>query len=128
MDEDFVKWLYAKAEGFQVAKYSNNHSEYYLPHREHSLDLSNVTYALENDKYNYSLLLQRAIEGVNRTSVYHELSYIKQNNLYVAVVDWNDDMLDRWSIEPLNIGSIDKAKESALRYIYEQEKKDEIKR
>ncbi len=123
MDIEFIKWLCERAEGFS----------YEIGSGINGIVVGKYAIFTENDiKQNakrtftsrlwipiyYPLLLQRAIEGVNNTKGIFE---IQQNvgdiQLYNRkTVGFIYFMLNEFK-------SADQAKESALEYIYEQEKK-----
>jgi hypothetical protein len=105
-DIEFIKWLCAKAEGFTI-----DDGIIFINDLHNGTPVGHIWYY----KVIYPLLLQRAIEGVNRTE---EDIHIVQNHLYVEVIDWEYNVLDSWGSEVK-----DQAKESALKYIWESEKK-----
>ena len=115
MNIDFIKWMVSYAEGF----------EDYRPHEE-EINFS-IKIPLDNiflqHRYNhfetetwqkiyYPLLLQRAIEGINRDD---EIEII-QEAWCIALLKLGKS-LPNFEI----VGNPDQAKEAALKYIYEQE-------
>lgn len=127
MDIDFIKWMCEKA-GFEYRINGLNGFLDFGPH-ESVMDtfnyptgsglISTVRYAL------YPLLLQRAIEGLNME--YREDFRVCFGTVKIfstnIVVDRLNPTVERDIFEYEDFESIDKAKESALRYIYEQEQK-----
>lgn len=112
MNIDFIKWLCDKAEGFVFYEYDEFDIEIETPCSENSF--TDIGSLMANDAF-YPLLLQRAIEGVNRESKYTVNQYHNSipvcKNGYAISVPFDLECFD----------SNDKAKESALQYIYEQE-------
>jgi len=112
-DTDFIKWMVGYADGFELESPDT------VRYRTHWKSIHNN---FEKWDY-YPLLIQRAIEGVNRKHTHND-SYpqitIDSTDIEVRyrLTGWNDYMkcLD-------NFDSIDQAKEQALKYIYEQEQK-----
>ena len=110
MNIDFIKWMVGYAEGFEY-KYdsfekwiiSPNGDQWFLDH-------------LINNKNRYPLLLQRAIEGINRDLNNPYSISTEQNN--IEVYHNKLGMMDGWIRDDQ-----DQAKILALKYIYEQEKK-----
>jgi len=113
MDIDFIKWMCEKAEGFEYKESYNDIS--HIP----SSMAANIG-SRDFKELLKPLLLQRAIEGVNKADLQF---YIITNHQYITVVDWSEYE------EQLKINlrgreyTHDQAKESALKYIYEQELK-----
>ena len=114
MDIDFIKWLCDKAEGFgfddSIITLPNGNMEL--------LDYLSVNW----NTINYPLLLQRAIESFN---LHNKLDWFIHINPLIMCweVDIQDDSGASIFLDDYNEEDIDKAKESALLYIYEQEKK-----
>ena len=104
MDIDFIKWMVGYAEGFE---FKDGRLIYYAPEYE---------YMMFNDSpmshVFYPLLLQRAIEGINRD---HEIEIV-QEAWCIALLKLGKALPD-FEI----VGNPDQAKEAALKYIYEQE-------
>ena len=107
MNIDFIKWMCDTAEGFETCDNTIVHkSVCFIP----------INNFYRNDLY--PLLLQRAIEGVNKSCTsgerilevvgMHSQRYLKYGRM-CNIID-------------LGKTDIDKAKESALMYVYEQEK------
>ncbi len=120
MDIDFIKWMCDKADGFEWIHIPlKDGSGYYV-------SVSNKFGGVNIDSdffevYITPLLLQRAIEGVNRTSIFE----IIQNYGRVEIrnkTNVNSLLLDCCFCRNDNY-TVDQAKESALQYIYEQELK-----
>jgi hypothetical protein len=110
MNIDFIKWMCDKAEGFSVSDDLKNHM--ILPHGN-VLSMSDKSAFTHN--IIYPLLLQRAIEGVNREDDWFiDIEQLGDKSLYrIFHVGEFDRKKDKYE-------HIDKAKESALRYIWEQ--------
>ena len=114
MDIDFIKWMCDKAEGFGVDLYcgkdtieSPDDNWFFLGGRKNK-QFKN-TY--------YPLLLQRAIEGVNLDNSKY---YIGQSYFGVGVYLLSQELLKLYEVIETQM-LLDKAKKSALMYIYEQE-------
>lgn len=112
-DIDFIKWMCEKAEGFSVTltnrlRYSGEHAKV-----EGLIGYFAYTHVL------YPFLLQRAIEGVNKGSRF-EISQFKDR---CFLTDFSNTCGYPYRFSELK--GIDQAKESALRYIYEQEKSND---
>ena len=107
MDLDFIKWMVGYAKGFEL-------DEDYLdsPGNECWALESELNYVAWKEVY-YPLLLQRAIEGINRD---HEIEIV-QEAWCIALLKLGKS-LPHFEI----VGNPDQAKEAALKYIYEQEK------
>ncbi len=97
MDIEFIKWMCDKAEGFGI----NRNDVIFVNHSK----LGATCGTVEFDYVIYPLLLQRAIEGVNRGTDYEIIS--------------NEGLIIYFK----GCKSEDQAKESSLKYIYEQEEK-----
>jgi len=116
MDIDFIKWMCDKADGFEIEQDCVSACPLKMPGGTRtSIDLRSDYVRLER----YPLLLQRAIEGVNKESIIID-GYLLDINCSDITV-YHTETLDRKIYEHVN-SSTDKAKESALKYIYEQEK------
>lgn len=107
MDVDFIKWMVGYADGYMIIEDKIFYGGCYFTDAE---DL----WSRELHRYN---LLQRAIEGVNTLTdvflIYQDFSEIRlEHNIC-------DDFEKYFSFD--DYGGVDKAKESALKYIYEQE-------
>jgi hypothetical protein len=104
MDTEIIKWMCDKAEGFKSIGMR------VLVPAGQQIRIDNL---LLHKGY-YPLLLQRAIEGVNREGT----ANIEQLTEQIEVI---------YGMEVPSFGfgnaTEDQAKESALKYIYEQEKK-----
>jgi len=116
MDIDFIKWMCDKADGFEIEQDCVSACPLKMPGGTRtSIDLRSDYVRLER----YPLLLQRAIEGVNR-------KYEKDENNYC--IDLMSDDLEvgfncytRQHNFIKDFDSVDQAKESALKYVKEQE-------
>ncbi len=108
---DFIKWMVGYADGFD---WEEEHLRVQEAGKGEIKDwINNIVWV----KIYYPLLLQRAIEGVNRNSVYNKSDSKILSNLYVyeAITKNGSELFDiDWS-NPV------KAKEAALMYIWEQE-------
>lgn len=107
MDIDFIKWMCEKSEGFdwKDGQFQTPYNEWYKLHKNRGWF----------DIMIYPLLLQRAIEGINLKD-----ESIMINQRYSCIVirqRYEHD--ERFKL----VDNPDKAKESALKYIYEQETK-----
>jgi hypothetical protein len=108
---DYLKWKFEKAgEPFEVCNYPNCTTVQY-PGKEHAVLIED--FEKECPDYVKSLLLQRAIEGVNMDRMYE----IEQLSHEIDVV--YKGLLTDFQFTD----STDSAKESALQYVYEQETK-----
>lgn len=115
MNIDFIKWMVGYAEGFDL--YNNGDdmfSDWVLYHNGYEAD------PLAGDFHKTAqaqLLLQRAVEGVNREG----------GKGWFFCMDCEDIIAyeygnypDRKYFKPINYFNIDQAKEKALMYIWEQ--------
>ncbi len=121
MDIEFIKKICEKAEGFKVGKHEGSHSMVELPNGKRFVITSNDFSIFINDWIHtyYPLLLQRAIEGANK---FHVGGFkITIRDFDIIVQDYITSEI--WRIFAVN-PDIDQAKESALKYIYEQELKE----
>lgn len=110
---DFIKWKAEKADGFEFI-ILNGEPALRLP----SGNAHRISWMKKHGVWKdvCPLLLQRAIEGVNREYEY-EINIIKGSCIEVGHGnEWDGVYNDK---DP------DQNKEQALKYIYEQEKKDE---
>lgn len=118
MNIDFLKWKVKYAEGFEL-QYIDDVLKYIVytsNNRTHSMFLGDF-----KDSPSESLLLQRAIEGINIHSKY---KIIAEDVTYTVFENNNPQIL---ILAELKNGKrdLDKAKEQALRYIYEELKQYE---
>lgn len=116
---DFIKWMCDKAEGFRYEYIASYDTVYFVDKtkRQYLWHTSKFDKCLPVDDWTlYPILLQRAIEGVNMD---HSKFVIVQNHKYIAACD----ALSKRHMSQFSDMPIDKAKESALKYIYEQESK-----
>jgi len=114
-DIDFIKWMCDKAEGFEWSE----DQTISIPSGDWFFQNQGVMDKVEWKHVYYPLLLQRAIEGVNKEGVYN-ICLMSD----CISVEW--PLMTTWE-NATNFcydeyGSIDVAKDSALRYVYEQEK------
>ncbi len=122
MNIDFVKWLCDKAEGFSIEPryYPDGIGTVYKEEHEQINDTYKETTSWE-------ILLQRAIEGVNRRFFCEGSKicpWIILNNSHGYKVYYQVESSPRVEYMfdfPCKSADIDKAKEAALMYIYEQE-------
>lgn len=126
MNIDFIKWMVQYAEGFNW--YEDPEGELVTFGTGFTLDPKDTI--LFSGEILYPLLLQRAIEGINRYTLnledYKQLTYIifqNQAEIKVRAIPVETTMEDHDFVYQDGIVSIDQAKEQALRYIYEQENK-----
>lgn len=109
IDIDFIKKCFDKAEGFEYED-----GFILLPGPLNSRPWNDIKSATFKEVY-YPLLLQRAIEGINRDLKYPYKINTDHNNIEVYHHDMG--MMDGWILEDQ-----DEAKEKALKYIFKQEK------
>ncbi len=107
MEIDFIKWMCEKAEGFNIVKNRLRISG------EKTFTECLLGYFDYAHVY-YPLLLQRAIEGVNKED---SCFLIMQNHRGIYFDTYKNPAVYK------DYTSIDKAKKSALKYIYEQDTK-----
>lgn len=126
MDIDFIKWMCEKAEGFTVL--NQEHDErIQLPSRD-QLEFEELSDGSFYEVHIYPLLLQRAIEGVNRkyynegSKIYPWLILNSSHAIKVYFQIESGPSLESSFDWPCKTEDIDQAKESALKYIYAQEK------
>ena len=116
LEKGFIEWMCEKAEGFKIIKYpSCIHVR--VPFKEHSIDLDNVNYHLDNNVYTKYLLLQQAIEGYNQENRQYR---IEQCYNQIAVLDANEYTIEI-TFEIQKYSNLSKAKEAALIYVYNRE-------
>ena len=112
-DIDFIKWMVEKAEDWEMmGKDKRWHLSYLLGDW---IDNKSLVYT----EVYYPLLLQRAIEGISIGSnsewlIVQEWSLIRVRTYPKYTKEWK-------SFDYRAYQSLDQAKESALRYIWEQE-------
>ncbi len=117
-DIDFIKWMCEKAEGFEYTRiiYDEDDISHILQF-DYLKSAHNWNAKELESWYFYPLLLQRAIEGVNRESNNTMKCKIRIDEIGVRVLDgWGED-IRHWGTSP----NIDNSKEYCLKYIYEQE-------
>jgi hypothetical protein len=119
MDTDFIKWMCEKAEGFELylEKFDNTILEGHTWVKFNDGTACSLDF-MYRDIFKRPLLFQRAIEGVNREGFYEIVQYC--NRIEVYQID-NASDIDTFLFGG-NVSEA-KAKESSLKYIYEQEKK-----
>jgi len=111
MNIDFIEWMCEKAEGFSINK------DLVLRFIDTEWNEDGVYWQLLEGTIYYPLLLQRAIEGANKK----EIAEIAQN---IEGIEVFTEAMNSIRVFAFNYyDSIDKAKESALKYIWEQVKK-----
>ena len=113
MNVKFIKWKVDKADGFSLKQYMSeeNGNSYFLCYKKISEELG-------TDRCGWLCehLLTKAIEGVNRV---HNRFEIMQEREAIHIVDRYKSIHENCIVLSLPVS--DKAKESALMYIYEQE-------
>ncbi len=117
MDIEFIKWMCGKAEEYEFYEgdfIDDNYIETPCLQEIHQNEFDSDDWI----KSLYPLLLQRAIEGVNRYNLY-EGFFIAYDNLYIKVCDCKTNKV----LKMFEIDDQDQAKKESLQYIYEQEKK-----
>ena len=107
MKTDFIKWIVKYAEGFTYKDYYGG-TLCYMSVASCSFNIARIT----GDKLLYPLLLQRAIEGVNKSETYR----IEQKRVGVFAWVLGNEYTTR--SELFAHTNIDEAKEEALKYIY----------
>lgn len=114
IDVDFIKWMVGYAEGFE---YKYNACSKWI---EYNLKYSKIDELFIKWDF-YPLLLQRAIEGVNKEARFEPCKYvINISYTSVQVYDWS---MDKYIVTTmLDYNNDDQSKELALLYIYDQEK------
>ncbi len=114
MEIEFIKWMCEKAEGFELE------SNVVLWEESRGYDLLIVKASIA-----YPLLLQRAIEGVTRSHSETSTRYwIEMSYNAIEVYDSADGTVTANYYFDEFQGDIDQAKESALKYVHEQEIKE----
>jgi len=111
MNIDFIKWMVGYADGFEII----NDNVFYDPNG----DPVDFSWFSRDDGLTiwYPLLLQRAIEGINK---HDEKWSITQYPFIITVVDYDDNNI---KFGDGDIGqSQEKNIEQALKYIWEKEK------
>lgn len=109
MDIDFIKWMVGYAEGFEWNE--DPEGVYVTFGTGYTLDPKDII--LFTGEVLYPLLLQRAIEGINNSTLDYE---IMQNQCGCYLL--SDEELD------FAADTYDGSKERILEYIHEQEKKN----
>ena len=122
MDIDFIKWMIKKAGWKWIPPFESETV---------SMTISSIqidqydTLVFITDDFNKSvwfhILLQRAIEGINRECPNGGLYWIEQGMNYLEAIDNNCDY-EQFDIDKYDF-SFDQTKEATLEYIYEQEKR-----
>ena len=115
MDVDFIKWMVGYAEGFEW-----NSKSVVTPH---DIIVPGSNKSIWNNVY-YPLLLQRAIEGIEKNYDIEILAYWNKSGKCYESQVFDTEPLDipLFKITYTDYKTIDQAKEQALKYIYEQEK------
>ena len=113
MEINFIKWMVGYAEGFEL-KMEQGTLHIKCPNLVYyGINFFN-NYDLNVESIYYPLLLQRAIEGINRTNKYAFLA----NDEKLLISKWNANVYELlWS----DFNNEDQAKEQALKYNYEKE-------
>ena len=116
MDIDFIKWMISYAEGFRFGK-RKSHDQWSIYFDDSNVfectALEAISHFVKND--HYIILLQRAIEGINKFEDYD----IIQTRSNVSVFRYAKNQEPKhFELEPTKE---DEAKEQALKYIYKQE-------
>lgn len=123
-DIDFIKWMCEKAEGCRLGPINGTRIHFYCE----DIPVAEVG-SIRFDTVYYPLLLQRAIEGTN-TRYDSEKNYkfcVHQEEWGITVIDEREKPYESGfgnceSFYRDDNDGWDKAKESALQFIYEQEK------
>lgn len=118
MNIDFIKWMCEKADNIgydhEFGKdhiIFGNYAIYNL--QDPAFDLNEADWAYVY----YPLLLQRAIEGVNKSNGRLD---IEQDKSMIRICDNKNSITNRCTLDKYD--SIDAAKEAALMWVFEQEK------
>ncbi len=130
----FIPWMVGKCPAKQWRMFKNNtketHGLMYIPKEEETMYSSEYYKDGSGFKYGitvYHILLGKAIEGINKES------YFGNGQIEIVYRRWGIQILDystddnikesiRFESEGVKSYSTVKAKEAALKYIYEQEK------
>lgn len=115
-DIEFIKWLCEKA-GWEMIVYSDDDIEITPPNKSEDEDFFTDIGTLRSH-YAYSILLQLSIEGVNKDMSITTKIWQKPNSVSIHHGGFE---IKRYYAKMDH----DQAKESALLYIYEQEKPNE---
>lgn len=118
MKPEYIKWLVSYAEGFEISMVRNRTIEMIdicglVSYGLNTLDRSPSLAPWENAYY--PLLLQRAIEGINRKHKWEIAQF--HDRIYVSDRDKTEGTPYRF----VNYKSIDDAKNQALEYVYKRE-------
>ncbi len=118
MDIEFIKWMVEKAAYYQMSK------DGFILSVDDQISLCEWSELKDEYKPNYRDILQSAIEGVTRSHSETSTRYwIEMSYNAIEVYDSADGTVTANYYFDEFQGDIDQAKESALKYIYEQEKK-----
>jgi len=112
MNREFIKWMVGYAEGFE---YSHDPDLIGYPDGCTS-SIKHIT-TKDWEKIQYPLLLQRAIEGINKGDGY----LILQDFSEIRIEHNTNDIIDEY-FSFSDYDTLDEAKEQSLKYIWEQEK------
>ena len=116
MNIEYLKWKFELADGFEIKEIDGHLLAKSPDQKAYSKSLKWFLESNQWENIYHPLLLQRAIEGVNREYDFE----IKQHADYLAVLNMKESPeIFEW--DKLHT-SIDQAKESALMYIWEQTK------
>jgi len=116
MNIDYIKWLGGYAKGFGI-RFTGTINHELIEYRHKSQIISCDWHNLEK-WFLYPFLIQKAIEGINKTEVFE----IIQTRSNIVVYNYEGSPPLNFELEPDNETE---AKEEALKYIWEQEKSNE---
>ena len=126
MNIEFIKWMVEKAGWKWIPPFENEVVSMISPSIQ--IDQYNMLIFITDDFEKsvwFHILLQRAIEGVEKNTKLEILAYWnKSGQCYESQVFTSDseDAFPIHQVEYTDFTNIDQAKEAALKYIYEQEK------
>jgi len=116
MNINFIKWMVGYADGFEL-KFTGTINHELVEYRHRSQMITCDWHKIETWIL-YPLLLQRAIEGINKKNI----SPINQAENHITVELTYDILWDNVKYFHLKDNTFDQIKEEALKYIWEQEK------
>ena len=117
IDTDFIKWKVGYADGFEMDELAG-----YAPYVIYA-DRRNIAKYITKWEH-YPLLLQKAIEGINRAEIFQIYQAEYGISVYKRI---RESKYAHELYEFKKYDSADQAKTAALKYVYEQEKINENK-
>jgi len=129
IDIKFIKWMLGKDSLNRWKIFENEskqtHGLMYIPKEEETMYSSEFYKNGSGFKYGitvYHILLQRAMDGINKESYFGSSQIeIVSHRWGIKIKDYSTDNHDK---KHFRFESYENYKESALKYIYEQETKD----